>query len=341
MKGKYRITVQNKRIRYDFELKRNITIIRGDSATGKTALIDMVREFYQNGADGGVELKCERVCVVLEGRNWEVLLAGIHESIVFIDEGNDFVASKDFAARIQNSDNYYVIVTRERLSTLPYSVEEIYGIRDSGKYGSLKRTYNQLYHLYSQDMLRDFVVPHVVITEDSNSGYQFFKYICEKNGQECVSANGKSNIFQVLASQKSDKVLVIADGAAFGPEMEKLMRLIKIDDRFTLYLPESFEWLILNSGLITDSKLNAILENPQDYIESSNYFSWEQFFNHVLVQKTNNNYLKYNKRSLNPVYLQDNIVKKILDSVDKIKFSEENQAVMNEFVESTTEGSES
>ena len=35
-----RIIVENKKIRYDFEVKRNITIIKGDSATGKTTLAD-------------------------------------------------------------------------------------------------------------------------------------------------------------------------------------------------------------------------------------------------------------------------------------------------------------
>lgn len=34
MKGKYRIIVENKKIKYDFEIRRNITIIKGDSATG-------------------------------------------------------------------------------------------------------------------------------------------------------------------------------------------------------------------------------------------------------------------------------------------------------------------
>ena len=49
MKGSHKIIVQNKRIRYDFEIRRNITVIRGDSATGKTALVDMIREHYENG----------------------------------------------------------------------------------------------------------------------------------------------------------------------------------------------------------------------------------------------------------------------------------------------------
>ena len=74
------------------------------------------------------------------------------DSIVFIDEGNEFVMSDEFAQTIQNTDNYYVIVTREGIPSLPYSVEEIYGIRDSGKYGTLKRTYNELYHLFDTDL---------------------------------------------------------------------------------------------------------------------------------------------------------------------------------------------
>ena len=45
MKGKYKIVIKNNRLHYELEIKRNITIIKGDSATGKTTLIDMVRQF--------------------------------------------------------------------------------------------------------------------------------------------------------------------------------------------------------------------------------------------------------------------------------------------------------
>lgn len=135
MKGKYKIFIQNKRIRYDFEINRNITVLRGDSATGKTTLIQMIQEFDENGDDSGIELNCKKRCRVLYGRDWKARLAVIHDSIVFIDEGSRFVTSKEFAACIQKTDNYYVIAVRESLPALPYSVEEIYGIRNSGKYG--------------------------------------------------------------------------------------------------------------------------------------------------------------------------------------------------------------
>ncbi len=44
MRGKHRVIVSTKRLKYDFELRRNLTIIRGDSATGKTTLVDMIQE---------------------------------------------------------------------------------------------------------------------------------------------------------------------------------------------------------------------------------------------------------------------------------------------------------
>lgn len=192
MKGKYRIVIQNKKIKYDFEIKRNITIIRGDSATGKTALVDMIREYSELGSDSGIDLQCSKECTVLEGKSWKVQLSVIQDSIIFIDEGNLFVASTDFASAIQKTDNYYVIVTRESLSALPYSVNEIYGIRNSGKYGYLKQTYNELYQIYGGDSFNQEIKPDKIITEDSNSGFQFFNEICKNSELQCIAANGKS-----------------------------------------------------------------------------------------------------------------------------------------------------
>ena len=51
MKGSIRVIVQNKRIKYDFAIRRNITIIKGDSATGKTSLIEMIRDYNLQGID--------------------------------------------------------------------------------------------------------------------------------------------------------------------------------------------------------------------------------------------------------------------------------------------------
>ena len=319
MRGKHRVVVSTKRLKYDFELRRNLTIIRGDSATGKTTLVDMIREFVNNPSGTPVELVCDRLCYVLEGALWKEQLSGISNSIVFIDEGNEFIKTVEFAEEIQKTDNYYVIVTREALPSLPYSVEEIYGIRTSGKYGTLKQSYHEFYRLYGADTYEKDIKPDIVITEDSNSGYQFFNQICKENCLKCESMNGKSNVFHYLNIHKNEKILVIADGAAFGSEIDRVLQLINGKKNIALYLPESFEWLVLSDGILKNNFVDQILNDPSESIESRDYFSWERFFTAVLIEETKDTYLAYAKRRLNESYLSDTIKNLILKQMEKIE----------------------
>lgn len=320
MKGKYRVVVSTKRLKYDFELHRNLTIIQGDSATGKTTMIDMIREFVNNPSGTPVELVCDKKCFVLEGALWKEQLSGIADSIVFIDEGNEFIKTTEFADEIQKTDNYYVIVTRESLPSLPYSVEEIYGIKTSGKYGTLKQSYHEFYRLYGANTYERNINPEIVITEDSNSGYQFFDNVCRENKLDCESMNVKSNVFHYLNKHKDEKILVIADGAAFGSEIHRVLRLMENRRNVVLYLPESFEWMILKAGVLKNSQVEKLVNDPSEFVESSEYFSWERFFTAVLIEATKDTYLAYAKKKLNPVYLNEPIKKSILDQMERVKF---------------------
>ncbi len=315
MTGSVHIIVQNERIKYEFVLHRNLTIIRGDSATGKTTLVDMIREHKNLGEESGVELFCEKECIVVEGNGWEKQLSDVKQSIVFVDEGNRFVSSVEFARFIQGTDNYYVLVTREGLSMLPYSVEEIYGIRSSGKYGGLKPLYHEMYRMYANKVDTSELRPKKVITEDSNAGYQFFASVCNETGIKCVSAVGKSNVCSELLKCKDEDVVVIADSAAFGSEIEKALKVIGQSKHVVLYLPESFEWLILVSDVLNDKEVRTMSEQWETYIESSQYFSWERFFTDLLIKKSRGSYLEYNKKNLNKTYLSAAIKRKILKQV--------------------------
>ena len=319
MKGTYRVVVSTKRLKYDFMIRRNITIIQGNSATGKTTLVDMIREAVNNPSGASVDLICDKKCFVLDGTLWKEQLTAVSNSIVFIDEGNEFIKTIEFSKFIQNTDNYYVIVTRESLPTLPYSVEEIYGIKSSGKYGKLEQKFNEFYRIYGSDIYKESIHPDTVLTEDSNSGYQFFKSICDDTHIKCESLNGKSNIFQYLNSHDNENILVIVDGAAFGSEMHRVTELIRDKKRVAIYLPESFEWLVLLSGVVKNSMINSILDRPADYIESKEYFSWERFFTAILIDMTKDSYLAYTKKKLNSVYLTDTVKKSILDEIKYIK----------------------
>ena len=95
----------------------------------------MIRQFANLGNASGIEIECDAPCTVLEGNMWQMLLKKIYqENIIFIDEENQFIRQQEFAELVKASDNYFVIITRETCTILPYSVEEIYGLYSSGKY---------------------------------------------------------------------------------------------------------------------------------------------------------------------------------------------------------------
>lgn len=317
MKGAYPIKVFNRRVQYKFTIKRNLTILRGDSATGKTTLIEMIAAYQTNGESSGVTVQCDCPCVVLTATNWEMNLAQIHDSIVFIDEGDPFVASYDFAAAARASSNYYVIATRTSLFALPYSITEVYGIKNNAgnRYQGTKRLYSSFYPLYAQATVQPRR-PDIVIVEDSHSGYEFFSAVCAHYGIQCITANGNGRIYQaILDCSPQHEILVIADGAAFGPEMERVLAL-SWSRSLSIYLPESFEWLILQSGVIRSQTIQPILSSPSEYVESSEYFSWEQFFTDLLVTESNKMpYLHYQKSALNPDYLQNGVMDTIMQRV--------------------------
>ena len=257
MKGKYRILVQNNRLHYEIEVKRNITIIQGDSATGKTTLIDMLRQYFNLGESSGIDVVCDVPCRTLEGRDWKSILKDLTGNILFIDEENHFINTEEFAVAVKGSDNYFVLITRENLYNLPYSVEEIYGLRSSGKYQNTRKVYQQTYQIYSEVQQLP-VKPNKILLEDSNSGYAFFKAVSEATGRECQSAEGKSNLLKKLKDTESEEVCVIADGAAIGPEMNGLYQKMQKNPNIKLYLPESFEWIILNAGILEEKEIQEI-----------------------------------------------------------------------------------
>lgn len=318
MKGIVNVRVSNARISFELRLERNITILSGDSATGKTTLVGMIRDYEEDGRSSGVTVQSHKPCRVLTNADWQYRLASITDSIVFLDEGNPFVKSEAFARTIQGSSNYYVIITRESLYQLPYSVTAILKLKTTTK---RKKTFVRAYPQYDnlQNPSGKIEASETVLTEDSNSGYELFSYIAQRSGTQCISAQGKSNVFSTFSTLNcctDRRMLVIADGAAFGAELEKVYRLMEQrPNKITLYLPESFEWLVLKSGVLGSQTPREILGNPAVYIESSLYFSWEQYFTDLLVHLTQETVLRYNKGKLNPAYLQSTNVEKILDAM--------------------------
>lgn len=309
MTGKYDIVLYNNKIHYNLTIRRNITVLKGDSASGKTELIRLLSAYNSNPSSSGITLICDKKCTVLTEENWRLFTEANTQHIFFIDEGNSFLKTKEFADTVKGADNYFVIISREKLSQLPYSIDEIYGLRENGgagKYHTPKRVYNEMYRIFGKipDPKNE---PELIITEDSNSGNDFYSILFP---DKCISASGKSNIKRMLAKHKGQRVLAVVDGAAFGTEMQDCMDLISDSEgKVALFAPESFEYLILQSGLIEVPK--SITNETWNYAESIKYFSWEEFYTHYLADSTRNGIKQYSKSKLGEFYRTDGSIERI------------------------------
>lgn len=326
MKGSYHFSVKSKKVLFEFTIKRNITIIKGDSATGKTTLLHMLYEYLRVGRESGYAVCANaKYFVYLRrevGRDWKDAMLELEDTVIFIEENNDFVFGQEFADYVKNSGNYFVLVSRSPLKMLPYSIHEIYEIVTEGKRVDIKESYHKFKELYSNYPIPQNNRIENVITEDSNSGYQFWTKVFES--RNVVSANGNSNIIVKLQESAHSDTLVIVDGAAFGANIEDCLEFIETQNnrRVSVWLPESFEFLILKSGLIKSDELTNILDVTSDYVECKKYESWEQFFTELLILLTADTEYKYSKHRLNEYYLQNKNIKRILEVLpDAIKLN--------------------
>lgn len=319
MKGRYLIKIENNRLHYTLALERNITIIQGNSGTGKTTLVSMVNDYIM----GDDSISCSisqddnknnvpvNIGVISPSdKFWKLQIQQEKNSIMFMDEDCRFVKTKEFAETVKNSDCYFVIITRDSLPMLPYSIEEIYTMVEDKKYPKLKKTYNKLVRKYNDKQKP--LKPDLVLTEDSCSGFQFVKE--SFNSINCNTCCGKSNVAILLNFSQANKVLLVVDGAAFGSDIEATVAAVKERNRLgkqtSIFAPESFEWLILRSKNFYALVKNE-LERTYDYADSSQFESWEQYYTSLLINLTKDKISAYSKTKLNPYYLQGKVQEEI------------------------------
>ena len=322
MHGEYKVRVKNNRNSYNFSLRRNITLLKGESGRGKTTLFDMIHEHNRFGRESGVSISCDRELVAISGDKWEEDIRSNPGKIIVIDEDSHFIRSRDFARVVRGSDNYYLLITRNYLSELPISVDEIYELAGT-KNKRFNRVYSDVWKMYDKPNKSSLPFkPQIIITEDSGSGYQFFDLIARRLGIRCISSGGKSGVYRELASHHEEKVVVIADGAAFGSEIgDVVMQQNLHPNRVGIYLPESFEWVILNSGAVM-LKDSDKLTSPEDYADSVDYMSWEQYFTELLIDTVKDlKYQKYTKDKLSEYYSQDRVESMIREFIKGIDFT--------------------
>jgi hypothetical protein len=346
--GKYKILVDANKVRYELIVDRKYTILRGNSAIGKTYFHFLLSK------STSCDVKCDvEILDLFYSKMWKEELLNISNTIYVIDESFEGFEDDEFESILNRSDNYFIIITRRSMSGLPYSVKSIYTLTGEKKYDKLSGEYtlNSISNVYKD--YPELVKPDLVITEDSGSGFEFFsnalkgKCDCVASGDIVVGQihhqGGKDKVADAIRrfSVKYKCICVIVDSAAFGSSIESVKTALDSVNNSNVYvlLPESFEYLLLKSKIF-DCKESYLSETynyadisvlRRDFkgikgleLSSDCINSWEQFYTLLLMclAKEFHNGTKidceYYKSRLNKYYLR--YVNKVLKELKELKF---------------------
>ena len=290
MVGSKHIKIWDNKSSYDLTLKRRITIIIGDSATGKSKLVDLVSNKdinpgvrYSSNCGFSSLGRVKALDAELEANN---------HSVLFVDEDTGLFLNSQFLDLVFKYDIWFVFITRkDNILNLPYSVKEVYQLKSSGKYHTIIPYYD-LSRVNSKQN-KDWI-----ITEDSKSGKEFFK----KLGYDVLSAGGNDSLVKYI---NRSRCTFVVDSANFGRQMYSFYELAVLG-KIDLVLPESFEYMLLKSSMFkNDKEVQDVLSNTQDYV-TSEFKTWENFYEYFL-DKILKKYRKegYSKSRLSECFYKD------------------------------------
>lgn len=141
MNGEINLTVSTSQTMFQLKFDRNISIIRGDTGTGKSYLCDLLDK--ANMPDSGITVSVDRDIQIIVmpsttlnssvTRPWNVIIASTENALFFIDEDCDCLSGTpaNLSQVIRHTSNYYVIISRKNLADLSYAVYEL--VADNSK----------------------------------------------------------------------------------------------------------------------------------------------------------------------------------------------------------------
>lgn len=340
MKGKFHFRVESDNLLFEFDIKRNITILQGYSASGKTTLLEILLQYLRNGESSGYSVETDANYYVFMQEptlgTWHDELEKLHDTIIFVEENNQFVMSRDFAGYVGRSGNYFVIVNRPSIGCLSYSTKEIYTLQSKP---SSENDTKQIYHfepVYPKEKLVCTDTGNIddmfelVITEDTNAGFRFFKNWLTTESTEVIAAGGNSKIITELKNSENSYILCIADGAAYGAYIKEIYEYAETaTENVVIFVPESFEYLLLKSGVITFDDSEKVMDSTYDFVDCSLYVSWERFFTAIAIEHSDRTN-KYRKNTKKSFYCNNEDTQKKIQKIlpmDLQKFASKNEDV--------------
>lgn len=265
-------------VRYSLKIRNKFSLLVGNTATGKSTLYSLINTWNTYTRRGQISNTVVNSPIDVFATNELISLEKRKNSLFIFDE--DIIPElKNNIEVLLKSPNYFLIMCREQLM-LPYGVYDLLELSTTRRDGVvINSTIPKYISMTDED-----VTPDLILTEDSSSGYKFFNDCLIV---KCKSSKSKTRIIKSIRSEiqkGTSTILLIVDEVGFGYEFEKLIEFFNslkstgID--IYLWLPKSFEYVLLNSGMFTE--IDDFLEDPYDSWDLSKYSTVEKYISAVL-----------------------------------------------------------
>ena len=303
-----RFTVESLFCKFDIELKRKVTIIRGYSGTGKTSLFKCIESSRKN--NNNVSVKSDLpVATVIDMDHNDSFISFSNNRIYIIDE-DSILLDKDnlqyLSNEISKSNSYFIIISRSDTLDLVYSVYSIMRLfserRDNSQYYTLVPFYSENTFDINNEL-------EGIITEDNNingSRVVFFKDFCNI---PTIGSSGNKSIYSMLL--KNRNYLGIIDAEAYGAFISKVIN----DSRINYWLPRSFEYLLLNA-----SEFEYV--PAEDFEDICKFLTFERYYTYVIEECSKKAKTYYDKADLtnyfNKVHIINNMYKSFPEPAKKL-----------------------
>ena len=297
------IRIKKNKTCYDINLKRSATILRGSSGSGKTNLCVLIDEYTSN-PQGPVSIVSDMKVAVLhvvpdDIDSYFKLFDGY---VFFIDETNiSAVNTSGLYKRMRELGCWVVVITRdtEVSRSLECAVDSILELHKSGNYVTTRE---------SLVLRSGKPINTVVKTEDSNSGYEFFKSFTNTD----EPAGGKDWLSPNKRMELRGKLLAF-DCAVLGPRFYDVYPLYQAHE-FDIIDADSFEKLLLDAKCFDHNKsIVSMREEPWLYANDRKYYSWESYYEDAInMAMVVTRIGTYNKGYINSMFTRDDIRDSIL-----------------------------
>lgn len=269
------ITFKTELVEYRLRIASKVTILRGNSASGKTALKEFVCD-----AKSAEEQPCPVIeYVTVPGVDPIALLSTYQKgSVVFLDEDavSEMVEEKTLNAA-WHLPLYYVLITRLPLDDIQFGLSDVYQLKTEKGVTTVIPMYPKFDKLPEADLY---------ISEDSGSGNEYWSAYLH-TAEPMGGNRGWYNC--------GDGCLIM-DGAALGTEIDKIL-----DAGRQLFAPQSFEYLLLRHySSLTNEDFVRLL--------SADHLTYERLFE--VLSCSTKEYLgfKYSKGNLPKFVLRDALI---------------------------------